>query len=89
MSSYKKLFQYESTSYYDTFRFARIPDINRDPLMNDYRNITILHADHKADLLAGFKKDNSIDFFSKSQDTCQGTIKTSPDPDNLAFYEFS
>ena len=57
--------------------------------MNDNRNITILHTDHKADLIAGFKKDNSIDFFSKSQDTCQGTIKTSPEPDNLVFYEFS
>ena len=76
---------------YDILRFARIPDIHRDPnpLLNDNRNITILHADHKADLKAGFKKDNSIDYFSKSQDTCQGTMSTGPDPDKLVFYEFT
>ena len=71
----------------DIFRFARIPDINRDTLQNDNRNITILHPDHKDDLKAAFEKDKSIDFFSSSPEECQGTMNISPD--NLVFYEFS
>ena len=69
-------------------RFARIPDINRDPSMNDDRKITILHKDHTKKLREGFERDNSIDFFSESKDTCNGTKATNPN-DGLVYYEFS
>ena len=68
-------------------RFARIPDINRDLHMSDDRQIKILHRNRTDDLVAGFDKDGSIDFFSRSPDSCLGTKNTSPD--GLIFYDFS
>ena len=56
--------------------------------MGDDRKITILHKNYTAALRKGFEEDDSIDFFSKSEDTCNGTKITNPD-DGLVFYEFS
>ena len=55
--------------------------------MGDDRQIKILHADLTEDLVSGFEADESIDFFSKSPETCRGAMNTSPD--GLVFYEFS
>ena len=65
------------------FRFARIPDINRDSKMNDNRQIKILQADQSENLVAG----GPLNVFSSSPDTCRGTERTSTD--GLKFYDFS
>ena len=68
---------------FNDFRFARIPDVNRDLRMEDTRQIKILHANRTDDLDAG--ELNNV--FSTSPDECLGTNTTSPD--GLVFFEFA
>ena len=65
------------------FRFARIPDINRDEQMGDTRQIKILHADQVENLDA----DNLNNVFSSSPSECLG-IKNTNSTDGLVYYEF-